>query len=207
MIGTLFENRLVTGDKIRKIVPLCRYPDDIARIMNLYLPAYGITSKEQVAMFIAQTAHESGNYNVVRENLNYSASGLRKVFPKYFPTQAMANSYARKPEKIASRVYANRMGNGNEASGDGWKYRGRGFIQLTGKTNYSLFAKDMHKPLDEIPEFLETYPGAMLGALWFWHRNGLRNIKDIRTVTKKINGGYKGLSGRSSYYKRAMSVL
>ena len=160
-------------------------------------------TNNQAAHFFGQCAHESGNFKVFSENLNYSADGLNKIFKKYFPTAAAAQPYARKPEKIANKVYANRMGNGPESSGDGWKYRGRGPIQLTGKDNYTAFAKDIGRP-DVL-----TNPDIVCGelafesALWFFRKNGLLAIADkgvtdavITQITKRVNGGTHGLDDR-----------
>ena len=127
---------MIKEEHIKKICPNNKNPKQIADALNKVLPDYGITTKKQIAHFIGQTAHESGEYNILKENLNYSAEGLCKVWPKRF-TPATAGAYGRNPEKIANKVYCDRMGNGNEASGDGWKYKGSGFLQLTGKDNYS----------------------------------------------------------------------
>ena len=157
----------------------------------------------QAAHFFGQCAHESGNFKVFSENLNYSADGLTKIFKKYFPTLAAAQGYARKPEKIANKVYANRMGNGPEASGDGWKFRGRGPIQLTGKDNYTAFANDIGRP-DVLtnPDIVATEL-AFESALWFFRKNGLLAVADkgvstavITQITKRVNGGTHGLDDR-----------
>lgn len=163
------------------------------------------------ASFLAQCAHESAQFTVISENLNYSAAGLLKTFKKYFPTQELADQYARKPQMIANRVYANRMENGSEASGDGWKFRGRGFIQLTGKRNYRLCGTDLGINLLEDPDYLSRSPiGAIESALWFWQRNNLNSFADrddLKGQTFVINGGYNGLNERLEYYERAKSVL
>lgn len=162
------------------------------------------------AAFLAQCAHESATFKAVKENLNYSATALRKVFGKYFPTDELVAEYARQPEKIANRVYANRMGNGDEASGDGWKYRGRGLIQLTGKNNYTACGNALFINLIDGPEWLETPQGAVQSALWFWNENNLNtyaDAEDIRGMTKRINGGYHGLDDRIQKYNKAKSVL
>jgi putative chitinase len=160
-------------------------------------------SDNQAAHFFGQCAHESGNFTVFTENLNYSADGLTKIFKKYFPTLAVAQGYARKPEKIANKVYANRMGNGPEASGDGWKFRGRGPIQLTGKSNYTAFSQDIDR--DDVltdPDIVATEL-AFESALWFFRKNGLLAIADrgvstaiITQITKRVNGGTHGLNDR-----------
>ena len=177
------------------------------------LPVYDINTEARVAAFIAQCAHESGGFKFLKENLNYKANSLRSVFPKYFPDDATANDYANRPNKqqaIASRIYANRMGNGDEASGDGFKYLGRGLIQLTGKNNYTLFAAAIDTPLEEIPEYLQTFEGAVQSACWFWEQNNLNqwaDKKDILTLTKRINGGTIGLEDRIKHFNHALHVL
>ena len=162
------------------------------------LEQHYICTPLRLAHFFAQIHHES-NLKPVEENLNYSAEALRRVFKDYFPNDTMANFYARKPEKIANRVYADRMGNGNEASGDGWKFRGRGFIQITGKNNYILLSKDTRIDYLNNPELLLNEADSMISALWYWTKNNLNTYADqddIRAVTKRINGGYNGLAHR-----------
>ena len=165
---------------------------------------------KRIAGFLAQIAHESGGFNFVKENLNYSAEGLRKVFPKYFPTDELAKAYARQPEKIANRVYANRMKNGDEASGDGFKFRGRGLIQLTGRDNYTRFAEAVNLSIDETIAYLETPNGAVASAGWFWDNNKLNqwcDKDDFVTLTKRINGGTIGLADRKHHYELALEHL
>lgn len=167
-------------------------------------------NKKRIAAFLAQIAHESGSFNFTIENLNYSVDGLRKIFPKYFPTQEFASQYARKPEKIANRVYANRMKNGDEASGDGFKFRGRGLIQLTGRDNYTRFAEALGISLDDTIAYLETPNGAVVSAGWFWDNNKLNSYcdkDDFIGLTKRINGGTIGLEDRLHHYKLALSKL
>lgn len=174
------------------------------------LPEYQIDSPLRVAAFIAQCSHESGGFNVLRENLNYRAQSLRRVFPKYFPTDELAMAYEKRPEMIANRVYANRMGNGPEESGDGYKFSGRGLIQLTGKNNYTLFAENIGMNIEEVPEYLETFEGAVRSACFFWQQNNLNPLADkgdILTLTKRINGGTIGLEDRIKYYNKALQVL
>jgi len=176
--------------------------------LSAFLPIYGIKTGLRVAAFLAQTSHESGKYKFIEENLNYSDKGLLKVFPKYF-NESNVLEYARKPEAIANRVYANRMGNGDEASGDGYRYRGRGLIQLTGKSNYSAFGEKLNMDLEDVPTYLSTYDGAVESACWFWHKtnlNPLADIGDILTMTKKINGGTHGLSERQSEFSRILNI-
>ena len=174
------------------------------------LPEYEINTLLRVAQFIAQTGHESSDFKILEENLNYSASGLRKTFPKYFPNDKIANSYAKQPQKIANRVYANRMGNGPESSGDGWRYRGRGLIQLTGHDNYQNFADSIETPIEEIPEYLLTFEGATQSAAYFWITNNINkpsDLGDVTTVTKIINGSNHGLLDRLDRYVRIMKAL
>ena len=181
--------------------------------LNKILPDYDIDTPQRVAAFIAQSAHESGNFTALHENLNYRAETLRKVFPKYFPTDEIAQQYASQPNKaelIANRVYANRMGNGDEASGDGFRHCGRGLIQLTGKSNYQAFAESIETPVEQIPEFLATFEGAIQSACWFWESNHLDQYADsgdIVTMTKRINGGTIGLEDRKKHYAHALDVF
>lgn len=156
--------------------------------------------------FIAQCAHESNGFTTFVENLNYSAEGLVKTFPKYFPTLESAQSYARQPEKIANKVYANRMGNGPENSGDGWKFRGKGIIQLTGKNNHEKFAKDFNLSIDEAIDYLLTIEGAIESAAWFWMKNNLDDINDYTKLTIKINGGVNWLVERKILLKKVIDL-
>lgn len=162
----------------------------------------------RIAGFLAQTSHESGKYKYLSENLNYSDKGLLKTFPKYF-NESNVMDYARKPEAIANRVYANRMGNGDEASGDGWKYCGRGLIQLTGKNNYQAFGESVGIDIDELAGYLVCYEGAVKSALWFWNKNNLNvtaDNGDLLMMTKKINGGTHGLVERTNEYTRILEI-
>jgi putative chitinase len=164
----------------------------------------------RLAGFLAQTAHESGGYNFIKENLNYSAKGLRGTFGKYFPNDEIANQYAKKPERIANRVYANRMSNGPEESGDGYRFCGRGLIQLTGRANYTKFAQDLSMSLEDTIAYLETPNGAVASAGWFWDNNKLNQYcdsGDFVTLTKRINGGTIGLEDRKHHYELAMHYL
>ena len=160
-------------------------------------------------MFLAQVAHESGNFSAVSENLNYRAETLSKVFPKYFRDRD-PNDYAKQPEKIANLVYGSRMGNGDEDSGDGYRYRGRGLIQLTGKNNYDACGDKLDVDLTENPDYLTTPEGAVRSAAWFWgthHLNEVADAGDILKCTKKINGGTIGLEDRTKHYEHALSIL
>lgn len=178
--------------------------------LNKTCAKYNINTVSRLTMFLAQIGHESMELNAVKENLNYSANALRATFPSRFPTDAIANLYARQPEKIANKIYASRMGNGDEASGDGFKYRGRGLIQLTGKNNYSFFAKSMNMTLDQAVAYLETPEGAAMSAGWFWNNdniNPLADKNDFIAVTKTINGGTLGLADRQRLLALAQAVI
>lgn len=176
-----------------------------------FLPKYEINSALRAAAFIAQCSHESSGFTRLRENLNYSAEGLNKTFPKYFINAGRdANAYARNPEKIANIVYANRMGNGDTASGDGWRFIGRGVIQLTGHDNYAAFGATIHLTAVEAVTYLETKRGALESACWYWKTNGLNPLadkSDITSITKRINGGTLGLEERKALYNKALQVL
>lgn len=176
------------------------------------LPQYGISTKQRVAGWLSQTGHESGDFRTLSENLNYSAQGLMKTFPRYFPTVALADQYARQPMKIANRVYGGRMGNGPESTGEGWRYRGRGILQITGKDNYrncsnTLYGDDL---LLREPDLLLDMDGAVRSACWFWNS---RNINadadrgDVVAMTRKVNGGTHGLEDRQRRYRLCISVL
>lgn len=204
---------ILTRNQLAELIPKNPYIDYWHRALVQILPDYEIDTAPRVAAFIAQCAHESGNFIFLRENLNYRAATLRKVFPKYFPNDKIAAEYANKPNKqeaIANRVYANRMGNGDEASGDGFRYCGRGLIQLTGKENYSWFAASLEMSVEDVPEYLSTFEGAVQSACWFWETNNLNQWADkgdIVTLTKRINGGTIGLKNRIEHYNHALKVL
>jgi putative chitinase len=171
---------------------------------------YGINTPVRLAAFVAQCAHESANFKFLRENLNYRAESLMRTWPRHFPTIEIARQYEKKPEKIANRAYANRMGNGDEASGDGWRYLGRGLIQLTGKENYTWFAASLNMEVDDVVEYLGTFEGAVQSACFFWESNELNkwaDKKDIVTLTKRINGGTIGLEDRIKHFNHACHVL
>jgi putative chitinase len=172
---------------------------------------YEITATpERLAGFLAQVAHESGAFNFVKENLNYGAKGLVGTFKKYFPDEASAKPYERQPEKIANRVYANRMSNGDEASGDGYRFCGRGLIQLTGRANYTKFAEDLGISIDKCVAYMETPNGAVSSAGWFWDNNNLSqwcDKGDFVMLTKRINGGTIGLADRQHHYQIALDLL
>lgn len=202
-----------TLPQLREIMPAA-LNEDINKYLdplNNLLPGIEINTPLRAAHFIAQLAHESGCFHNVKENLKYSAEGLREVFRKYFPSDELAGAYARKPEKIAARVYANRMGNRDEASGDGWKFRGRGLIQLTGRDNYRRCGEAIGSNLEEIPDQVADNPEvAVQVAGWFWKSNNLNHFADldnIKNITRKINGGLNGLKERKAFLERAKRVM
>lgn len=199
-----------TQAKLAKCLSRNKNIAELFETFNTVLPKYNITTVERVAAFLAQCGHESADFTVLKENLNYSAEGLSKVFPKRFPTVAAAQPYNRNPEKIANKIYADRMGNGPEASGEGFKFRGRGAIQLTGKENYTKFAASVGKTLDEAVAYTETLDGAIESACWFWTTNKLNDIadkNDIVTLTKRINGGTIGLEDRKHHFENNLVTL
>jgi putative chitinase len=201
-----------TEDRVRSLIPRVKNFDEWYANLLEILPLYEIDSPSRVAAFMAQCGHESGGFTIMQENLNYSADGLRKIFGKYFPSVELANQYARKPQMIANRVYANRMGNGSESSGDGWNYRGRGIIQITGKNNYTRCSHSMFEDnlLIEQPDLLLDTYYAIHSACWFWtatRLNELSDAGDIKMMTKRINGGFIGLEDRIKHYNHACHVL
>lgn len=187
-------------------------PDAVIAQIPECAAKFGINTRLRLAHFLAQCGHESGGFKFVVENLNYSADGLKKTFGKYFPGN-LAQSYARQPQKIASRVYANRMGNGNEASRDGWTYRGRGYMQLTGKNNYQAFSACIGVDVVSAPDLVaQTYP--LLSAAWFWDDNKINTLADqsvsdatVTAITKKVNGGTIGLAERIRLFRRYHALL
>lgn len=177
--------------------------------INMICPKYGINTKERMEMFMAQCAHESNGFTALIENLNYNTNALQTIFRKYFNSKQAA-IYARQPEKIANIIYANRMGNGPTESGDGWKYRGRGVLQITGKANYMKFAASLMISLDETIKYLETKNGAIEGACWFFQTNNLMHAcdaKDVLEATKIINGGTIGQDDRLARYTKAQHLF
>jgi putative chitinase len=205
---------MITAEQFKQLFPRAQDPASWAQSMNNVFPTYEINTPQRVAAFLAQCGHESGGWTVFEENLNYSAKGLNGIFKKYFPTLESAQPYERKPEMIANKIYANRMGNGGPESGDGYKYRGRGPIQLTGRSNYTQFAKDMFEDWQNVVENPDWVTSdrefALMSAIWFWNKNKLNHeadIGDIKTMTKKINGGYIGLDDRIKHYNEAIHLL
>jgi putative chitinase len=199
----------IRQDQLAQILPGNAYIEHWTDALNKILPDYDITTPQRVAAFLAQTAHESGGYSALHENLNYTAQSLCRVWPSHF-TADIADQYAHNPEKIANRAYAGRMGNGDEASGDGWNFCGRGLLQVTGRVNYQAFADSLQMNIADVPAFLQTFEGAVQSACWFWENNNLNayaDSGDFVTMTKKINGGTLGLDDRQHRYLQAMQVF
>jgi putative chitinase len=187
-------------------------PDTVLGMIPDVISKFNINTELRLAHFLAQCAHESANFSATVENLNYSLKGLMVIFRKYFPTEELALQYVRQPQKIANRVYANRMGNGDEASGDGWKYRGRGFIQLTGKNNYAAFTKSIDLDVVMHPDLVATkYP--LLSAAWFFSTNCVSRCDAgatddvVKSVTRCVNGGINGLDDRIQYFHKFHKAL
>jgi putative chitinase len=188
-------------------------PDNVIAMIPDTAAKFGINTPLRLAHFLAQCGHESGGFRATQENLNYSAKGLMGIFKKYFPTPALAAAYERKPEKIANRVYGGRMGNGPESSGEGYKFRGRGYIQLTGKENYTAFGKSIGEDMT-VNQDKVSGPYALLSAAWFFSKNGLHKIADegssdavVTKITKRVNGGTIGLADRIKHFKEYYHLL
>ena len=187
-------------------------PDAVFDELPEVMKKFEIDTPLRLSHFLGQCAHESNGFKVKNENLNYSADGLKKIFPKYFPDD-LADEYARQPEKIANRVYSNRMGNGDEESGDGWAYRGAGYVQLTGRNNYVDFGESIDIDIENNPDLVrEEYP--LLSAAWFFYKNGINEISDmgssidiIKKVTKKVNGGLIGIDSRITLFNKFYNLL
>lgn len=207
----------ITTAQLRQIVPHCPDFDAWAAALNAAMTRFDISTPQRIAAFVAQLAHESGEFKHLVERLNYSASRLMEVWPSRFPTLQIAQQYAHNEEKLGNRVYANRLGNGDEASGDGFKYRGRGLIQLTGKSNYVSIGSAINLPLDQQPDLLLRPPESALASAQFWKSHGLNELadsnagdnddEDFKTITKRINGGTNGLDARKAYWAAAKSAL
>jgi putative chitinase len=201
-----------TLEQLKQIVPGNPYIDHWYEALCEILPDYDIDTPQRVAAFLAQCAHESGGFKAIKENLNYRPETLIKLFKKYFDLPT-AQHYCAMPDKqaaIANRIYANRMGNGPEESGDGFRYCGRGLIQLTGKDNYTRYAQSTEQTVEEASEHLTTFEGCVQSAAWFWEANNLNQYADngdILTMTKRINGGTIGLEDRIKHYNHACHVL
>lgn len=195
---------------IKTVFPRCKITEDLAYQITQKAPLFNINTDKRLASFLAQCGHETMGFTRFEENLNYSVDAIKRVFPKYFRTVDPAD-YARNPEKLANRVYASRMGNGDEDSGDGWKYRGRGLIHITGRANYAFAASSTGKPLLDDPDLMNTDVEIMvLAAMTYWNANSLSKYADsgdIKGQTKKINGGYNGLEERSQLYRIILKKL
>lgn len=199
-----------TPEKLSKCVIHNKNSDELFVALEAVLPRYEINTIDRVAAFLAQCSIESADFTILKENLNYSAKGLCSTWPNRFINEEAAQPYNRNPEAIANKVYANRLGNGDEVSGDGWKFRGRGAIQLTGKYNYQAFADSIEYTLDEAVVYTETLQGAIESAAFFWNRNNFNSLADQRNITaltKKINGGLLGLAERKERMIHNLEVL
>jgi putative chitinase len=201
-----------TAEMLAQCIKKNKNPQEWYEGLCNQLPQFAIVTPARVAGFISQCQHESADFTALVENLNYSAKGLAGTFRKYFPSEAEATPYARKPEKIANRVYANRMGNGNEASGDGFKFRGRGLVQLTGRANYTQCSKDLFGDdcLVQNPDLVCEPEYAVLSACWFWHKNRLNDIcdrGDVVLLSKRINGGTLGLADRIHHWNECIELF
>lgn len=210
---------MATFQQFRQLVPNTKYPQQwyealFGKQTELsgisLLEEYEIITPKRIAAFMAQCGHESGGFVWLTENLNYSAAGLMRTFKNYFKDSATAEAYARQPDRIAARVYANRMGNGDEASMEGAVYKGRGLVQVTGKDNYFWFASSLGITPEEASEYMQTFVGAAQSACWYWETTSLNKLADagdILTMTKRINGGTIGLEDRKKHYAHALHVL
>jgi putative chitinase len=209
--GNVGEYNLINAKLITSISPTANKAivDAIVEFLPVYAKKYDFLKPIRLAHFLGQTAHESGGFRVVAENLNYSADALRRVFPRHFRV-VDANKFHRNPEMIANHVYANRMDNGNYASGDGWRFRGRGLIQLTGRYNYTQFGKSIGMTAEQVVEYCTTPEGMIEASAWFWATNSLNQLADsdnIEAVTRRINGGTNGLDDRIKYTNNAKKAL
>jgi len=203
-----------TKEQLAAMIPTNKNIDDWYKAIKEVMPKYGITTKRRVAHFVSQCAHESGDFRTLEENLNYSEKSLLAVFGRYFGAgKRNAAEYARNPEKIANYVYMDEFRKskmGNTKPGDGWRFRGRGLKQLTGRDNYTNFAKSIGMTAEEAAEYVATPKGAVESACWFWDTNKLNKIADTDDVvlmTKRINGGNIGLADRQDRYTKAMKIL
>jgi len=201
----------VGGLKLEKLKG--HVPDSVIAMIPDTAQKFQINTPLRLAHFLAQCGHESGGFKATQENLNYSAKGLRGIFGKYFPTDALAEQYQRKPEAIASRVYGGRMGNGVESTKEGYKFRGRGYIQLTGKDNYTAFGKAINEDVVSNPDLVSS-KYALLSAAWFFSKNGLHKMADegatdtvVTKITKRVNGGTIGLPDRIKHFKEYYELL
>ena len=204
---------MLSESQLKQMLPRNKYISHWHHALAILFPDYDIHTSDRIAAFVAQCAHESGGFEVLKENLNYKPLALRRLFHKYFPTDELANQYCAKPNKqeaIANRIYASRMGNGDESSGDGFRFCGRGLIQLTGRSNYQSFADSLEMNINDVPEYLGTFEGAAQSACWFWETNKLNRFadaNDIKGLTRAINGGFIGLEDRIHHYELAKAIM
>lgn len=201
---------MITVDQIKHIAPLNKNPTQWCDTFNNHIEKYDINTPLRVAALLAQCAYESGDFINLYEDLNYRPETLMHLWPSKFPTLMVADEYKMQPQKIANYVYANRMGNGNESSGDGWKYRGRGLIQLTGKSLYTNFANYLKVSVEDCLNYIMYPDGAVESACWFWKTKSINTFadkKDINGMTKAINGGLNGLANRKIKYQLALDVI
>jgi putative chitinase len=201
---------MITVDQLQKILPHNTNSHTLCATLNALLPKYEINTKNRIAGFLSQCAVESVEFTVLEENLNYGPQSLMKTWPHYFLSVTTANQYAHQPEKIANHVYANRYGNGDEVSGDGWKYRGRGAIQTTFHDNYKVFAISIGLPLDQTVAYCETLAGGIESACFYWKMHKINadcDADNIESMTHKINSAELGLDRRTMYYEKAKSLL
>jgi putative chitinase len=199
-----------TQDQLQQFLPNNPHLPHWYEALVKVLPDYDLTTVPRVASFLGETYVESAGYTAIQENLNYRPETLMKTWPSHFPTEEIATQYGHHPEQIANRAYAGRMGNGDEASGDGWKFCGRGLIQLTGRANYSKFAESLSMNVDDVPDFLQTFEGCVQSACWFWEANNLNQYADANAIdheSRIINGGTLGLQERRAAYERAVQIL
>lgn len=201
---------MIATEHVSELLTDNEHPEVLVEIFNRVLPRYEISTRNRVAGFLAQCGHESGDFTDLEENLNYGAERLHEVFRKHFPTVQSARAYEHDPEKIANRIYGGRYGNGPESSGDGYKFRGRGAIQLTFRANYQEFAEAIGITVDDAAPFCATLEGAVESACWFWRKRGLNAVcddDDIVRMTRIINGGINGLPDRRERYEKAKKLL
>jgi putative chitinase len=203
---------VLTLDQLRQFLPRNKYVEHWHSALSQLLPDYDIDTPRRIASFLAQCSHESAGFTALKENLNYKPTTLLKLFGKYF-TPELAAVYCAKPnrqEAIANRIYASRMGNGDEASGDGFKFSGKGLIQLTGKDNYTRFAQSLEITTEDAADYMQTFQGACQSACFFWETTNLNmyaEAMDFETMTKRINGGVIGLEDRKKHYAEALHIL
>jgi putative chitinase len=200
---------MITIEQFQAIVGNNPHSEHWVEALNKVWPDYDITTPHRMAAFMGECCVESAKFTAVQENLNYTAASLTRVWPRLFPA-GIAEQYAHNPEKIANRAYGGRMGNGGEETGDGWKFRGRGLIQMTGHDNYQSFADSLQISIDDAAAYAETFEGAVQSACWFWETNNLNVLADqgnIDHISHIINGGTLGQEERRQYYQHALQVL